>query len=640
MKGACQEKTSPTPAARRTPSTASPLCLSACRQAHHRLQAVDGLVAGAALPVRQLALARPEADPRLGQRHGCGGDCFNGRLHAGAVQVRAARGSGDAGGQVTDSLVTDLNDTGGANPPATLRFLTRSYSYDLAGRVTDSRGAGGGGQSLPYKQAYGYDEFDHLTHRSGSYYNYGGSPEQTYTANYTNNRRDGWGYDKDGRFTSSPATANSNARQVFYNAAGQQVKTVETRPNGGGIVTHTASFDGDGRVNHETSLDSANPGGFAVSYTVRSTALGGEPMTTLTAAGGKGMTYVPAGGLVFPRQVDAGGTVGKTVAFTQRDPVGVTDVHKLVYDPLGNPIPFRQATDPRPPAGSYNSSSMSGLAASVSNPNSYGLGCRLEGLPADCDRVLGMLNHGSARVDPLHRGGQNLPPAAPVFPVNNGGGEVVDVSYYYLGNLAPGGQPGTVVNPLDTSPTQGTTEVDPCAHFIPKNVPPGVNIDDDIKTAEKEVAKLRAEAQKEADAIRRTGDLGARAAAGAAALSADMPGGPIDKWFYSMVADQKPWDYKYRDREGAARGDSVYEEYGNFTYGAAGRASGYSLNVLQHMAGWYQTFEPEGAKSSSQYLARLGIGGEYPYGDQLKDAQQIEAGFAYYECRKAHPKQK
>jgi len=289
---------------------------------------------------------------------------------------------------------------------------------------------------------------------------------------------------------------------------------------------------------------------------------------------------------------------------------------------------------------------MSGLSGGLSNPNSYGNACFLDGMPADCTRALMMLNHGAARLDPLlHIYGLGLPPGAPIFPGNTGG-ERNRTEYYAL--LAPGGQPGTEVNKADNSPSQDPTETDPCAPFVPGNVPPGVDIDEDIKTAEREVARIRDEANKEAGKVaaelRRSGDLGASGAAGGAALSgsvkANAPGGTIDQWFYSMVADQKPWDYKYRDRAGAARGNSIYEEYGNFTYGATGRAVGYSLNVLQHMAGWYQTFEPEGQKSATKELARLGIGGEYPYGDQLKDAKQIEAGYAYYACRQAHPRPK
>lgn len=68
--------------------------------------------------------------------------------------------------------------------------MSRSFSYDLVGRVT---GAGGG--TTPYVQSYGYDEFNNLTARSGKYW-YGSyvSASSTYSyvsdsSTYTNHGR-------------------------------------------------------------------------------------------------------------------------------------------------------------------------------------------------------------------------------------------------------------------------------------------------------------------------------------------------------------------------------------------------------------------------------------------------------------------
>jgi hypothetical protein len=181
-------------------------------------------------------------------------------------------------------------------------------------------------------------------------------------------------------------------------------------------------------------------------------------------------------------------------------------------------------------------------------------------------------------------------------------------------------------------------EGDPCAYLIPAHVPDRVSVDENISTTVKEVDRLRREAQKIADEIRSSGDLGARAAAGAAAAQADLPGGSIDTWFDSMVALHNPWDYKWWDPEGAAKGTSIYENFGNFNFGATGAAAGYRLSVLQHMAGFVQGEGSTGVKSATKVQARLGLGGRYPYGDQLKDAKQIEHGFAYFNCRKANPR--
>jgi hypothetical protein len=296
------------------------------------------------------------------------------------------------------SLLTDLDDTGGNNPPVSLRFLSRTYSYDLAGRVTDSRGTHGA--ALPLIQSYGYDEFDNLTYRSGSYYDYNGSSTQTDTAHFTNNKRDGWAYDTDGRFASSPAAANAYARHAYYDAAGRQVKTVEDHPalpNGAAsTLTDTTTYDGDGQAVYETTYDSAGTGSSTSSYLLRSTALGGEVLTTLSSPSNTNTTNVPAMGLLYARQTDLGGAIGQTVGWTQRDPVGVSETGKGIYDPLGNYIPFKQPTDPRPPAGSYNSGSMASVEGNMSDAYNYGLGCMLHGIPTKCSTVMRLLGSEAA----------------------------------------------------------------------------------------------------------------------------------------------------------------------------------------------------------------------------------------------------
>src|SRR5437870_13521674 len=86
---------------------------------------------------------------------------------------------------------------------------------------------------------------------------------------------------------------------------------------------------------------------------------------------------------------------GASVTWTQRDPLGITETGKGIYDPLGNYLPFQQHDDPRPPTGSYNSSSMSGIAAGVSaNPFGSDTGCLMDGLPTACSRGLRALNDG------------------------------------------------------------------------------------------------------------------------------------------------------------------------------------------------------------------------------------------------------
>jgi YD repeat-containing protein len=283
--------------------------------------------------------------------------------------------------------VADLDDTGGNNPPATLRFLSRSFSYDQAGRVTQ----GYSPNQAPFRQTYGYDEFDNMTSRAGTI---DWQPYQSATFTYTNNRHNGWSYYADGQVSSSPATTTDDALSLYYDAAGRLSRTIDTGTNR--AVDYRPSYDGDGKLANEWSQTTQNgyPGSATSSYIVRSTVLRGEILTRLDQNGNKSSTYVPAEGLLFATQgIDYQGS--PYVGWTQRDPLGVTETGKGVYDPLGNYIPFQQHDDPRPPAGSYNSSSMSGIAASVAaNPFGSDTGCLMDGLPTACSRVARAINNG------------------------------------------------------------------------------------------------------------------------------------------------------------------------------------------------------------------------------------------------------
>ena len=353
--------------------------------------------------------------------------------------------------------LTDLDDAPGNNPPSTLRFLTRSYQYDMLGRVT----FGGGSQSTPFKQFYDYDEFGNMKNRSGSYY-YG--PFQSEAATYTDNRRNGWTHDPEGQVISSPASSTDDARTMSYNAAGQLVRTVNTAT--GSTVTYDASYDGDGRSVRESQVTTGNGASSTVAYIVRSTVLDGQEVTRLDQAGNKTSTSVPADGLLFAKQFM---DFGSRVAWIQRNPLGITETSKGVYDPLGNYIPFQQMADPRPPAGSYNSSSMTGLLGRLSNPNNYGMGCFRDGQPTNCDRVLNDINHGLAQnviisgtANPLvtlaNNGfipttttrtttlGQIVPNVNPEFK----GISITVQSFYFV--MPPGSQPGSEVNPIEQDP--------------------------------------------------------------------------------------------------------------------------------------------------------------------------------------------
>ena len=289
-------------------------------------------------------------------------------------------------------LLTDLDDTPGTNPPATLRFLSRNYSYDQVGRPTGGQGTGSGSMpGVPYSQSYSYDQFGNMTGRSGSYYNYTLSPPATDSATYNNNRRSNWTYNAEGQVTATPSTSTDAPRTMMYDAAGRMISSVQSGQSS--TVTYSATYDGDGRLVYEISTTSL--GSSSASYIVRSTVLGGEVLTRLDQSGNKLITHVPAEGLLFATQMSSGGP-GPFVMITNRNPLGISETTKAVYDPLGNYIPFQANGDPRPPAGSYNSGSMSGLVSSQTDANSYSVGCVSDGVPTNCNSVMQAINRDQA----------------------------------------------------------------------------------------------------------------------------------------------------------------------------------------------------------------------------------------------------
>jgi hypothetical protein len=116
----------------------------------------------------------------------------------------------------------------------------------------------------------------------------------------------------------------------------------------------------------------------------------------LDGSGNKLTTHVPAEGLLFATQRSSV-LFSPFVLLTHRNPLGITETNEAVYDPLGNYIPFQAYQDPRPPAGSYNSGSMASLSASQANPDSYGVGCIIDGVPTTCSRVMNAINRDQAQ---------------------------------------------------------------------------------------------------------------------------------------------------------------------------------------------------------------------------------------------------
>ncbi len=97
-------------------------------------------------------------------------------------------------------------------------------------------------------------------------------------------------------------------------------------------------------------------------------------------------------------------------------------------------------------------------------------------------------------------------------------------------------------------------------------------------------------------------------------------------WFRNMVKNKGPWDYKQQG--------SIYQDFGNFNYGATGKSFGFYRQILLQEAGRAQqaagTSRPEwGYPPSSRWDI---YGGQPPYGDDPGDQEQINNGVNFCQC--------
>jgi hypothetical protein len=100
------------------------------------------------------------------------------------------------------------------------------------------------------------------------------------------------------------------------------------------------------------------------------------------------------------------------------------------------------------------------------------------------------------------------------------------------------------------------------------------------------------------------------------------------RWFRDQVKNGAPWGFKQRG--------PIYEDYGNFHYGATGLAFGFGEKIFQREAG-----AASYAADPNRRNMGLGDPGQRwnpfswvpPYGDDPPDQEQIKKGFAYYKCK-------
>jgi hypothetical protein len=195
--------------------------------------------------------------------------------------------------------------------------LDRGYAYDHVGRVkqalsgAEARG-GPATNDRPYNQGYKYDEFNHITRRTGLHWS-GAVP--TVTGTYSNDRNTNWQYDADGNLL----VLNSPIGPIQYavDAAGRPTRIIASTDT-------TVTYDGNGRKAKSVEIDNSVPSTTTI-YSVRSSLLGGQVITELTDQGNKKRTFVYAGGSVLATQWAPGnGVQGENVEWEHRDPSGAS----------------------------------------------------------------------------------------------------------------------------------------------------------------------------------------------------------------------------------------------------------------------------------------------------------------------------
>lgn len=168
-------------------------------------------------------------------------------------------------------------------------IFDRKYTYDHAGRFQDalsgSEARGGTTADGPYSESFAYDVWGNTTSHSSRIWT---ANTTTDTASFTNNRRQGWGYDANGFITANSDSSLSYSHE--YDAGGKRSRYV---PNvdwvyGQPAVEMNDSFDGDGlpnkRVDTRRSVDPETYQPYTVSttgYYLHATGLGGQVIAEL-----------------------------------------------------------------------------------------------------------------------------------------------------------------------------------------------------------------------------------------------------------------------------------------------------------------------------------------------------------------------
>jgi RHS repeat-associated protein len=177
--------------------------------------------------------------------------------------------------------------------------LDRWYNYDNVGRLHIGRSGGEARQAYgeawnglydgPYSMGVYYDVWGNITLKEGW-----GGDNPAYTASYTNNRRNGLGYDAAGNLT------NDGGQSFTYDATGQQATA--------SYGSLQQSYDGD-RLRGK-KIDNGT-----TTYYLRSSVLGGQVVAEMNSSGAFTRGYAYLGGQLLAVQQNS------AVSWVHQDPV-------------------------------------------------------------------------------------------------------------------------------------------------------------------------------------------------------------------------------------------------------------------------------------------------------------------------------
>ena len=260
----------------------------------------------------------------------------------------------------------------------------RSYSYDHVGRLTENKTGGqarGDSGTSPYYESFGYDAFSNLNSRGSETWN--GFTSDFDAATYTNGRRDGWGYDADGR------NKTIDTRTYTYNSAGQQILMTGQRmtPLGHYInVSQGSGYDGDGAKVSEVSSG-------ITTYYLRSSVLNGAVVQEINGNGEKTVGYVYLGGQVTAVQLHSSSdqVIWKHNSRTSLYETysNTTFVNRKEFDAMGADVQLEQPPEPPPPQGDGDIGGNGGyLMDRFANFFNLGGGCVGSISSAACSQVM------------------------------------------------------------------------------------------------------------------------------------------------------------------------------------------------------------------------------------------------------------